>query len=64
MNVKTQKGITLIALIINNLFISNCLIFALILENILISPFTYKLNSSSLNKYSFPSWSLNVNIFP
>ena len=40
-----------IALISKNNFISNCLIFALILENILISPITYKLFKLPYNNY-------------
>lgn len=39
------------ALIIKNEFLSNCLIFALILENTLIAPFTYKLFKLPHNNY-------------
>ena len=39
------------AIIINNNFLSNCLIFALILENILISPTTYKIFRLPYNNY-------------
>lgn len=39
------------AIIIKNNFLSNCLIFALILENILISPITYKLFKLPYNNY-------------
>lgn len=39
------------AIIINNKFLSNCLIFALILENILISPITYKIFKLPYNNY-------------
>lgn len=39
------------ALIINNNFLSNCLIFALILENCLISPTTYKMFKLPYNNY-------------
>lgn len=39
------------AIIIKNTFISNCLIFALILENIMISPSVYKLFKLPYNNY-------------
>lgn len=39
------------AIIINSNFLSNCLIFALILENILISPVTYKIFKLPYNNY-------------
>lgn len=39
------------AVLINNEFISNCLIFSLILENALISPFVYKLFKLPYNNY-------------
>ena len=39
------------SLIVNNNYISNCLIFSIILENILISPLTYKLFNMSYNNY-------------
>lgn len=39
------------AIIINNNFLSNCLIFALILENCLISPFIYKIFKLPYNNY-------------
>lgn len=39
------------AIIINNNFLSNCLIFALILENIMIAPTTYKIFKLSYNNY-------------
>lgn len=40
-----------LSLIINNSFISNCLIFSLILQNILISPVTYRLFKQPYNNY-------------
>ena len=40
-----------IAILINDQFISNALIFALIIENILISPFVYKLFKLPYNNY-------------
>lgn len=40
-----------ISLIINNSFISNCLIFSLILENVLISPMVYKFFKLPYNNY-------------
>lgn len=40
-----------LSLIINNSFISNCLIFSLILQNILISPVTYQLFKQPYNNY-------------
>ena len=39
------------AIIINNGFLSNCFIFALIVENILIAPLTYKLFKLPYNNY-------------
>ena len=39
------------AIIINNNFLSNCLVFALILENCLISPLAYKLFKLPYNNY-------------
>ena len=42
---------TISAIIINNNFLSNCFIFALIVENILIAPFTYKLFKLPYNNY-------------
>lgn len=39
------------AIIIKNEFLSNCLIFALILENIMISPITYKIFRLPYNNY-------------
>ena len=39
------------AIIINNNFLSNCLIFALILENIMIAPTTYKIFKLPYNNY-------------
>lgn len=36
---------------INNVFISNCLIFGLILQNIMISPVTYKIFKQPYNNY-------------
>ena len=39
------------AIIINNEYLSNCLIFALILENILISPTVYKIFKLPYNNY-------------
>lgn len=39
------------AIIIKNNFLSNCLIFALILENSLISPLTYKILKMPYNNY-------------
>ena len=41
----------IISLIINNNYISNSLIFALILENFLISPLAYKIFNLSYNNY-------------
>lgn len=41
----------IISLTINNNYISNCLIFSLILENFLISPITYKLFNLPYNNY-------------
>lgn len=40
-----------VAIIIDNQFISNCLLFSLILENLLISPITYKLFKLPYNNY-------------
>lgn len=56
---KTYKALaTLIAILfsigaifIKNNFLSNCLIFALVLENLLISPFTYRLFKLPYNNY-------------
>lgn len=42
---------SIISVNINNNFISNCLIFALILENCLISPYVYKLFKLPYNNY-------------
>ena len=42
---------SVLATYINNNFIINCLIFALILQNILISPLTYKLFKLPYNNY-------------
>lgn len=42
---------SIIAILIDNNFISNCLIFSLILENLLISPLTYKLFKLPYNNY-------------
>ena len=42
---------SVIAIFINNNFISNSLIFSIILENILISPFVYKLFNLPYNNY-------------
>lgn len=39
------------AIIINDNFLSNCFVFALILENILISPMTYKIFKLPYNNY-------------
>jgi len=44
-------GYSVIAIIDGNNFMSNCLIFSLILENILISPLTYKLFKLPYNNY-------------
>ena len=41
----------ILSIIINNNFISNCLMFGLILQNILISPLTYKLFNQPYNNY-------------
>ena len=41
----------ILSLIINNDYISNCLIFSLILENILISPLVYKFFNLPYNNY-------------
>lgn len=40
-----------LSIIIKNNFISNCLIFGLILQNILISPITYKVFNQPYNNY-------------
>lgn len=40
-----------IAILINNEFISNCLVFSIILENCLISPYIYKLFKLPYNNY-------------
>ncbi len=40
-----------IAILINNEFMSNCLIFSIILENCLISPYIYKLFKLPYNNY-------------
>lgn len=42
---------SLVCILINNEFISNCLLFALILENCLISPLVYKLFKLPYNNY-------------
>lgn len=42
---------SILAIIVSNQFISNCLIFALILENLLISPLIYKLFKLPYNNY-------------
>lgn len=42
---------TICSIIIKNNFISNCLMFAIILENCLISPLTYKLFKLPYNNY-------------
>lgn len=42
---------SILAIIINNNYITNCLIWALVVENILISPTTYKLFKMSYNNY-------------
>lgn len=42
---------SIVAAITSNNFICNCMIFALILENILISPFTYKILNMPYNNY-------------
>ena len=39
------------AIVINNNFLSNCLIFALILENVMIAPTTYKIFKLPYNNY-------------
>lgn len=41
----------MMCVVINNNFISNCMIFALILENSLISPITYKIFKLPYNNY-------------
>jgi len=41
----------IICLLINNQFISNCLIYSILLQNILISPLTYKLFKLPYNNY-------------
>ena len=41
----------ILSILINNNFISNCLIFGLILQNILISPLTYKIFKQPYNNY-------------
>ena len=42
---------SLIAVLINDNFISNCLIFSIILENCLIAPTTYQLFKLPYNNY-------------
>ena len=42
---------TLLSVVIKNNFISNCLICSIVLENILISPLTYKLFKMPYNNY-------------
>lgn len=42
---------TIISLIINFNYLSNCMLFALIIQNILISPITYKLCKEPYNNY-------------
>lgn len=41
----------ILSIIINNNFIENCLIFSIILQNIVISPLTYKLFKQPYNNY-------------
>lgn len=41
----------IISIIIKNIYISNCFIFAIILQNILISPITYKVFKLPYNNY-------------
>ena len=41
----------LLSIIIKNIYISNCFIFAIILQNILISPLTYKIFKLPYNNY-------------
>ena len=41
----------ILSIIINNNFISNCFVFSLILQNILISPITYKIFNQPYNNY-------------
>ena len=49
----TTTSITylVISLITNNYYIQNCCIFSLIIENILISPITYKITNEQYNNY-------------
>lgn len=42
---------TISAITIKNDFLSNCLVFALLLENVLIAPFTYKIFKLPYNNY-------------
>lgn len=42
---------TIISFIINNNYMSNCMLFALIVQNILISPITYKICKEPYNNY-------------
>ena len=41
----------ILSVIIKNNFISNCLVFGLILQNVLISPLTYKIFKQPYNNY-------------
>lgn len=41
----------ILSIIIKNIFIANCLVFSLILQNILISPITYKIFNQPYNNY-------------
>lgn len=51
--ISTILAITFVVLsiTINNNFISNCLVFGLILQNVLISPLTYKIFKQPYNNY-------------
>lgn len=51
--ISTILAITFVVLsiTINNIFISNCLVFGLILQNVLISPLTYKIFKQPYNNY-------------
>ena len=42
---------SILAILIKNNFISNCLVFSMIVENVLISPITYKLFKMPYNNY-------------
>ena len=47
----TAIAFTVISLLIANNYIANCMLFALIVQNVLISPITYKLCKEPYNNY-------------